>query len=76
MCIRDSLGETRIEDGRSDALVVKDREFLALEPADDPSVVPALLLENVDITYPKQGRRPAFRAAEGINCLLYTSRCV
>ena len=64
------LGETRIEDGRSDALVVKDREFLALEPADDPSVVPALLLENVDITYPKQGRRPAFRAAEGINLRL------
>lgn len=61
------LGETRIEDGRSDALVKVTEDPLPLEPARDPSVVPALLLENVDITYPKQGRRPAFRAAHAIN---------
>lgn len=28
---------------------------------------PALLLDDVDIVYPKQGRRPAFRAAQNIN---------
>ena len=61
------LGETRIEVGRSAALVKVTEEPLPLEPAADPTVVPALLLENVDITYPKQGRRPAFRAAEAIN---------
>ncbi len=61
------LGETRIEDGRSDALVAVGDEPLPLEPAADPRIVPALLLEGVDITYPKQGRRPAFRAAQGIN---------
>ncbi len=33
----------------------------------DPDVTPALLMEDVAIVYPKQGRRPAFRAAEHIN---------
>lgn len=33
----------------------------------EPGVKPALLLEDVDIVYPKQGRRPAFRAAQSIN---------
>ena len=61
------LGETRIEDGRSNALVAVGDEPVPLGPAKDPAAVPALLLENVDITYPKQGRRPAFRAAEAIN---------
>ncbi|MDA8439759.1 MAG: ABC transporter ATP-binding protein [Propionibacterium sp.] len=38
-----------------------------LTPPADPSVPPALLLEDVAIDYPKQGRRPVFRAAEHIN---------
>ncbi|WP_347348963.1 ABC transporter ATP-binding protein [Nigerium sp.] len=33
----------------------------------DPNVTPALLLDDVEITYPKQGRRPAFTAARHIN---------
>ena len=33
----------------------------------NPDVVPALLMEDVAIEYPKQGRRPAFRAAHHIN---------
>lgn len=61
------LGETKIEVGKSHALVQVGDEPLPLEPATDPDVTPALLLEGVDITYPKQGRRPAFRAAQGIN---------
>ena len=35
--------------------------------AGDPNVTPALLLEDVAIVYPKQGRRPEFRAASHIN---------
>ncbi len=33
----------------------------------DPAVTPALLMEDVAIEYPKQGRRAAFRAAHHIN---------
>jgi len=33
----------------------------------DPDVTPALLMEGVSIDYPKQGRRPVFRAAHDIN---------
>ena len=33
----------------------------------DPGVTPALLMEDVAIEYPKQGRRAAFRAASHIN---------
>ncbi len=33
----------------------------------DPAVTPALLMEDVCIDYPKQGRRPVFRAAHNVN---------
>ncbi|MFZ0531333.1 MAG: ABC transporter ATP-binding protein [Propionicimonas sp.] len=35
--------------------------------AGDPNVTPALLMEQVCIDYPKQGRRPVFRAAYDVN---------
>ncbi len=35
--------------------------------AGDPAVTPALFMEDVCIDYPKQGRRPVFRAAHNIN---------
>lgn len=50
----------------SDSLVMTDDRPVPLTPG-DPDVTPALLLEDVAIVYPKQGRRPEFRAAEHIN---------
>ncbi len=38
-----------------------------LTPPATPGAEPALLLDDVAIEYPKQGRRPAFRAADHIN---------
>ncbi len=42
----------------------------------DPGAIPALLMEDVAIEYPKQGRRPAFRAAEHINLRVDPGRVV
>jgi len=47
-------------------MIERDGKAIPL-PLGDPSITPALLLEDVAIVYPKQGRRPAFRAAENIN---------
>ena len=47
-------------------LVATDDRPVPLTPATD-GVTAALLLEDVAIVYPKQGRRPEFRAAEHIN---------
>jgi len=48
-------------------LVSVNEEPVPVTPPADPNVPPALLLEDVAIDYPKQGRRPVFRAAEHIN---------
>ena len=34
----------------------------------DPGVTPALLMEDVAIVYPRQGRRAEFRAVRGYRC--------
>jgi len=45
-------------------------------PPGDASVIPALLMEDVAIDYPKQGRRPVFRAAHHINLRVDPGRVV
>ncbi len=42
----------------------------------DPGATAALLMENVSIDYPKQGRRPVFRAAHNINLRVDPGRVV
>ncbi len=62
------LGGTVTEDHGEESprtmIMVEDRPIPLTEGKSD---APALLLEDVDIVYPKQGRRPAFRAAQNIN---------
>ncbi len=62
------LGGTVSEDHGEEAprtmIMVEDRPIPLTEGKSDS---PALLLEDVDIVYPKQGRRPEFRAAKDIN---------
>ena len=47
--------------------LVSDGENPLPMAAGNPSITPALLMENVCIDYPKQGRRPVFRAAHNVN---------
>jgi len=47
--------------------LVSDGEHPLPMIAGNPDVTPALLMENVCIDYPKQGRRPVFRAAHNVN---------
>ncbi|MDR1710566.1 MAG: ABC transporter ATP-binding protein [Propionibacteriaceae bacterium] len=48
------------------SLVARDEEPVPLAPG-DPGATPALLMEDVAIDYPGQGRRKPFRAAHHIN---------
>ncbi|WP_300079644.1 ABC transporter ATP-binding protein [Propioniciclava sp.] len=50
----------------SNTLVMTEDTPVPLTPG-DAAITPALLLEDVAVVYPKQGRRPEFRAAEHIN---------
>ncbi len=60
-----TLGDRKAEDQPKTMIMVGD-EPIPLTPG-LPDTKPALLMEDVDIVYPKQGRRPAFRAAASIN---------
>ena len=51
---------------RVTTLVAAEGESVTMAPGPD-DVTPALLFTNAAIEYPKQGRRPAFRAAKDIN---------
>ncbi len=51
---------------RPNTVVEVEGRGVPLQPA-RTEAVPALLMEDVAIVYPKQGRRPEFRAAEHIN---------
>lgn len=57
------------------SLVVSEDAPIPLAPG-DPGATAALLMENVSIDYPKQGRRPAFRAAKNINLRVDPGRVV
>lgn len=58
--------QTEAKDEMSKTIIAVGDEPVQLQPH-DPSVEPALLMEDVAIEYPKQGRRAAFRAAHHIN---------
>ena len=60
------LGRGETVEGHPATLVARDDAPIPVRDG-DASVTPALLLEDVEITYPKQGRRPAFTAARHIN---------
>jgi peptide/nickel transport system ATP-binding protein len=49
---------------------------IASEPTATPTTVPALQFKNVAIEYPKRGRVPAFRAAEGVTFEVYPGETV
>lgn len=49
---------------------------IASEPTATPTAVPALQFKNVAIEYPKRGRVPAFRAAEGVTFEVYPGETV
>lgn len=57
------------------SMVTEDGKAVPLAPG-DPGAIPALLMEGVCIDYPKQGRRPVFRAASDINLRVDPGRVV
>ncbi|MDR2619802.1 MAG: ABC transporter ATP-binding protein [Propionibacteriaceae bacterium] len=57
------------------SIVERDGEPVPIAPG-DPGAEPVLLMEDVAIEYPAQGRRPAFRAAEHINLRIDPGRVV
>ena len=61
-----ATAEEELPTQRLSLVAEADQTGVPLE-AGDPEVVPAMLMEDVAIEYPKQGRRPAFRAAHHIN---------
>ncbi|WP_235750663.1 ABC transporter ATP-binding protein [Nigerium massiliense] len=61
--------EVEATEGRPATLIEREDQPVPLRDGDS-SITPALLLEDVEITYPKQGRRPAFTAARHINLRL------
>lgn len=60
-------GVTDEEAARAPRTLIEEEGRPVPLPSGDPAVTPALLLEDVAIVYPKQGRRPEFRAAEHVN---------